>query len=124
MDLSHLPIIDWALGERRAGSKDYAEEIMSLLKERLPEDLTEIHAAHQCKDYDQLLFHVHKLHGAIAYCGLPRLKIIIASLETNLKSHIMDNLSSQLEQLDNEANLFLKEDFSRQPHEVEADKNG
>lgn len=124
MDLTHLPIIDWNLGEKQVGSKIYAAEILLLLKERLPSDLADIRQAYQAHDYQKLLFFVHKLHGAIAYCGLPRLKIVIGLLETNLKNHIMDSLPSQLEQLDSEAELFFEEDFSRQPHHSEADKNG
>jgi len=114
MDLEKLPVIDWDLAAKRAGNKKIAEEILFLLLKRLPKDLAEILTAYRNKDYEELFFHVHKLHGAVAYCGLPRLKSVISSLETNLKNHIMDSLPSILEQLETEVHLLLKEEFSFQ----------
>src|SRR5436190_21048326 len=112
MDLTGLPIIDWELGKKCTGSLEVAEEILTLLINSLPEDLKDIHNAYAARDFKQLQRYIHKLHGAIAYCGLPRLKLIIAGLETNLRNHATDKIESQIEQLDVETDLLLKEDVS------------
>jgi two-component system sensor histidine kinase BarA len=124
MELDALPVIDWELAARRCGNQQWAQEMVTLLIERLPSDMESIKEAYKALNYTELLHHVHKLHGAIAYCGLPRLNLIIASLETNLKNHIMDSLPSQLDQLDDEVTLLLKEPISLQPHYSDADKKG
>lgn len=122
MDLHTLPSIDWKLAETRCGNHQWAEEMIFLLLKRLPEDIQQIKEAFNKKDLPQTLQLVHKLHGAVAYCGMPRLNLLISSLETSLKNHIMDG--SLLEQLDSEANLLITEEFTRLPQCSDADKNG
>jgi two-component system sensor histidine kinase BarA len=75
----------------------------------LPNDIKEIKQLYLAQKYTELLQQVHKLHGAICYCGLPRLKSVIACLETDLKNNVMFNLPSLLDQLDIEVNLLLEQ---------------
>lgn len=108
MDLGNLPIIDWDQGIKLAGNKrDLAEEMLTFLLKNLPQDIAEINQAFQAQNYIELLRLVHKLHGALCYCGLPRLKTIAGCLETQLKSNIMESLPPLIEQLDAEAELLL-----------------
>jgi two-component system sensor histidine kinase BarA len=109
MDLRSLPIIDWEQAITLAGhQKELAEEILALLVNHLHEDIARVHQLYQEQNYAELLRQVHKLHGALCYCGLPRLKTLIARLETELKNNIMDSLAILLEQLDIEVNLLLE----------------
>lgn len=109
MDLSHLPIIDWELATKLAGNKkELAEEMLCLFIKTLPEDHLAIKQLESAKNYTELLRRVHKLHGALCYCGIPRLKTIIAYLESQLKNNITDGLPAILDQLDVEIELLIK----------------
>ena len=108
MDLNHLPIIDWEQAIKLAGNKKiFAEEMLMLLIKDLSNEITMLKKLNNEKKYNELLRKVHKLHGALCYCGLPRLKKIISGLENTLKNKIMLDLSSLLDQLDIEASLLL-----------------
>lgn len=109
MDSETLPIIDWALGTRLAGNnRQLAEEIILLLLKNLTQDVANINKLYQQHQLDELFKHIHKLHGAVCYCGLPRLKKLLSQLETDLKNNIIGNLPSHLHQLDIEVTLLLK----------------
>ena len=85
------PIIDWELGIRLAGNKrDLAEDLLALFISKLAEELNTIKSLHQSENYPELTQRVHKLHGASCYCGIPRIKRVLAQLETELKNNIMD----------------------------------
>lgn len=112
MELQQLPIIDWELGTKLAGGKkELAKELLDMFVSSLSEEISAFKHLYNEKNYAELSRKVHKLHGAIAYLGLPRLKILIARLESDLKHNIMGNLLSHLNQLDAEIN-FLLEHFS------------
>jgi len=107
--LHHLPIIDWKLSMKLAGNKqEIAEEILHQFIKSLPSSLATLKQLHKTTDYIELQKQVHKLHGALCYCGTPRLKILITHLETTLKNNIIDSLPSLLDQLDTEVNLLLQ----------------
>lgn len=109
MELNHLPVIDWELGVKLAGNKrELAEEILGLLISRLPDEISSIKQSYTAKKYPELRQQLHKLRGALCYCGTPRLKIIVERLESDLKNNIMDDLSPLFNQLDTEVNLLLE----------------
>lgn len=110
MELGHLAVIDWDLGLKIAGQKrDLAEELLDLFIQKLPDDVLMIKQLKREQNYPELLKRVHKLHSALCYCGLPRLKTVIAHLETDLKNNIMSNLPSLLDQLYDEVSLLLEQ---------------
>jgi len=53
---------------------DISDELMSMFMEMLPESHQNIQQAHLDSDFDALLHHTHKLHGACCYVSLPNLK--------------------------------------------------
>lgn len=109
MELNHLPIIDWELSTKLAGNKrEFAEEMISLLVKNLTTELGVIEQFYANKKHMELLHRVHRLHGTLCYCGLPRLKTVVTQLESALKSNIMIDLTSLLNQLDTEINLLLE----------------
>lgn len=108
LPLGHLPVHDEAAGLKLAGDNQaLAVEIFDLFLAELKTDLPDFHALHLSKNYPELLRRVHKLHGACCYTGTPRLKALLNQLETELKTHIMDNVASLLDQLDTEVHLLL-----------------
>ena len=78
--------IDWELGIKLANNnRGLAEEMLQLLLKNLKHEFLEIKEAKDSNDYALLLQRLHKLHGAVSYCGVPKLKIAIATFETALK---------------------------------------
>jgi two-component system sensor histidine kinase BarA len=108
LDLQDLPIIDWEQGKKLAGNRqELADEILSMLMKRIDEDISLIKQLNAQGDYSALKDQVHKLHGAVCYCGTPRLKAVLATLETNLKNTIMSDLPNLLGRLNDEVSLLL-----------------
>jgi two-component system sensor histidine kinase BarA len=113
MNHQPLPIIDWEQATRLAGNKrELADDILSMLIGTLPADIKQIADALTAQNHHEMLRLVHKLHGALCYTGLPRIKSIIARLESDLKNNIMDSLMPLFEQLQIEVNVLL-ESYSR-----------
>jgi len=108
MELSHLPIIDMELGAKLIGSnKEAAEEVLTLLIKILPGEIANINQFAADKNHDKLLASVHKLHGGVSYCGTPRLKKLLASLELTLKQN-PSTYPPLLDQLNNEITLLFE----------------
>ncbi len=79
-----LPIFDLDLSLANANQRiELATELLDLLIAGLPEDQKGINDV--ASDYTALRKAVHKLHGAVRYCGVPRLNRAIEKLETALK---------------------------------------
>ncbi|OGT07531.1 MAG: hypothetical protein A2103_03505 [Gammaproteobacteria bacterium GWF2_41_13] len=79
-------IIDWALADRLAGnSHERAKEILNLLIELLPEHRHDISTAYQEKNWPILERALHKLIGALCYCGTPRLTATAKKLHQSIK---------------------------------------
>lgn len=108
-NLRQMPIIDWEEGIRLAGhKKELARDILNMLSHELSDSIGLMHQLHEDKKYQELTKTVHKLHGAVCYTGTPRLKTILSTLETSLKSNIMDNSTSLLNLLDTEVRYLLE----------------
>lgn len=109
MQLENLPIIDWEAATKLAGNKrDIAEDILNMLLKHLPADLTAINHSWQEKNYWEMSKHLHKLHGALCYCGLPRLKAVVARLEMDIKKDLLDALPMLLDTLNEEVGLLME----------------
>lgn len=81
-------VIDLELGMKLVGNRrELAEEMLRMLAKNLPAELDEIKDAKSSNNYPTLLKRIHKLHGAVCYCGVPSLKSAIVSLETALKQN-------------------------------------
>jgi len=103
------PVIDWSLSLKLAGNKqELAEELLNLLTASLADEVRIIKQFNTDKNYHELQQHLHKLHGAVCYCGTPRLKKSIAALETALKQSRMGVVTSLLDQFELECDLLLK----------------
>tara|TARA_R110000868_G_scaffold200324_1_gene447644 strand:+ start:158 stop:532 length:375 start_codon:yes stop_codon:yes gene_type:complete len=108
-DLATMPIIDWEDSIRLAGhKKELAHDILNMLVKDLPSEVRLMQQLHQEKNFHDLVKTVHKLHGAVCYTGTPRLKTVLATLETQLKTNIMNDSSLLLKQLDTEVTYLLE----------------
>jgi len=103
-------IIDLDAGaEIVGGDLESAREIIAILIDSLEDYEKSFQQSFQQKDYKQLQFDVHKLHGSSAYCGVPRLKAALSSLEGVLKSNKYDCVSDGFYHVMNEINLLIAE---------------
>lgn len=92
--------IDWELCLRLANNKaDLADEMLAIFTKELSTTHEHIRSTFASKNYDKLHQYVHKLHGATCYCGLPKLKAIVANAETSLKTQQYEALDKQIHDL-------------------------
>lgn len=79
-----IPLFDLELSLKNANQRpDLAAELMAVLISGLPDDLSAILKARENLDAQKRA--VHKLHGAVRYCGVPRLGSAIEKLESAIK---------------------------------------
>ncbi|MCJ8167982.1 response regulator [Atopomonas sediminilitoris] len=83
---SDLPVLDEQEGLRlAAGKTDLARDMLDMLGASLGEARANIRLSLRSKDAEELLNHVHRLHGATRYCGVPELRTACQQCETLLK---------------------------------------
>lgn len=114
-----LPTIDWELAKRLAGNQvDLAHDMLNMLTRDLPNDLFDINQAFKNKDMAVLYQRVHKLHGAVSYCGTPRLKAVLASIDLNLKNNSTTDLPLMIQEFDKEVKQLLREHEANAPTKI------
>lgn len=81
------PYYDGEDAESRAGGRPgVADELFAMLCRHLPSSRAELYSAHDREDRQALLAAAHRLKGAAAYCGVPRLRQDIAVLEERIRN--------------------------------------
>lgn len=86
---------------------ELADELFQLLISTLPEDQTQINIAFRNKDLQALSEAVHKLHGAIRYCGVPRLGSAVTKLEMLLKTGSQGDIRGALNIVNSEISALM-----------------
>ena len=71
---------------RAGGRSGVADELFTMLCQHLPSSRAELRSALDRDDPQALLAAAHRLKGAAAYCGVPRLRHDIAALENDVRS--------------------------------------
>jgi two-component system sensor histidine kinase BarA len=103
-------VIDWELGSKLAGDNlEFAQKILALLIRDLPTDLLEMKTMYSTNNYEELGRRVHKLHGALCYCGTPRLRSAAAALEIALQKKDNTQLSIVLAQFEFQVDQLLRQ---------------
>ena len=81
-------VIDWELAMELAGNdKAFAKQMFLLLVKDLGNELPEIKKEYITQQITSLKKRLHRLHGALCYCGAPRLKNATAALERALENN-------------------------------------
>lgn len=105
----NLPSVDWELALRKANfNHDAARELLSKFVIMLPEMMLEIQEYYLSFNINGLLSHIHTLHGACCYTGVPGLQSRCFDIESMLKKHPPQTLDNQIELLVNEADNVLE----------------
>lgn len=96
--MNELPVYDPDLALNLAGGQtELARELLKGLAKSLPESLDTILHHISTGDTSAAIPIVHKLHGLICYCGLPRLKVEVAGLEKALKQAELEPVTKALD---------------------------
>ncbi len=92
--------IDWTLSLQMSGNRHaVAVEMLTMLVNTFDEVSKEMLAARNKRNNKELLNVVHKFHGATCYIGVPQLKNLASTIETQLKKSVVVDLDEQIEQL-------------------------
>ncbi len=104
----HFKPIDWQLCIKLAANKhDLAKEMLEMLIRALPDDKARIQQSYNSLDWQELREHVHKLHGACCYVGVPKLKAFTKELEDAIAILSMDKIKHYVDELNREINAIL-----------------
>lgn len=100
--------IDWQLCKKLAGNKeDLAQEMLEMLINGLPEDFASIKQSYEAKQLYDLGEHVHRLHGACCYVGVPKLKAIAKELEDAIAANSSDKITYYVMAMEKEVTKIL-----------------
>ncbi|WOT06130.1 two-component sensor histidine kinase BarA [Shewanella youngdeokensis] len=81
--------LNWELCLTQANNKpDLALDMLKMLLKSLPETVAEVNSALTRFDQPSMLTHIHKLHGASCYCGVPTTQQLCQQIESGLKKGI------------------------------------
>ena len=105
-------VIDWEQAIKLAGnSRELAKEMFALLIKELTNELIEIKKEHAIYDIKALKNRIHRLYGALCYCGAPRLKTVAAAFLQALNNKKYLEVSTLLVQLELEINELIQYEF-------------
>ena len=111
-----ITTIDWSLSLINAGNKEeLAKEMLSMLINSFDEASRLINQYLDSNQLPDLISQVHKIHGATAYCGVPKLKELSNKYESILKTKglcfevkmIHELFVKELANVQNEAKKYL-----------------
>lgn len=106
MDISNsnfdkLKPIDWGLCLELANNAPaFAAEMLSMLVDDLTPSRDKIMAAFKQENWQDLQHHIHRLHGACCYCGVPKLKQLARETETALKQENLEKVKKLVPYVD------------------------
>ena len=100
---------DWSLAlKQAAGKEDLARDMLQMLLDYMPEVELLVNEALDGKQVE-LWPSIHKLHGSCAYSGVPRLKYLCHTIETELKADaVMADIEPELLELIDEMDHVVK----------------
>lgn len=99
-------VLNWDRALKQSANKiDLAKEMLNMLVSFLPEvDQMVNQAIHAPEKQDEALLNIiHKLHGSCAYCGVPKLQSLCATIETELRANrTIEDIEPELFELQDE----------------------
>ncbi|PSU32613.1 two-component sensor histidine kinase BarA [Photobacterium lutimaris] len=100
---------NWELAlKQAAGKEELAKDMLQMLLDFMPEVEMLVNEALDGKDIE-LWPPIHKLHGSCAYSGVPRLKSLCHTIESELKAGAsIDDIEPELFELVDEMNNVVK----------------
>ena len=120
---ANVDAVDWNLSLQMANQKpDLAKTMLQMLIKSLPESQQMIRQSYEDGDLKTLQSHVHKLHGATCYVGVPVLKQRAHELETAIKQgdgvavdQLLPKLDSEIKRVQEAASPLLEKLANAKP---------
>jgi two-component system sensor histidine kinase BarA len=107
-DKPKIPV-DWQQTLKLAANKStLAKDMLMGLVESLKPAQTNINQTFTKKDYKNMREHVHRLHGACCYCGVPALKAAVLNVESALAKKELENINFLVVELNKEINRLQR----------------
>ena len=107
--MTHSSPIDIKLAIELAANKpELAYDMINRLVETLLKEMKLINQSYMDKNWDNLKYYVHKLHGATCYCGTPGLKMACQSLEKQIKCASSSQIKPFLDALNEEIEKLIE----------------
>jgi HPt (histidine-containing phosphotransfer) domain-containing protein len=101
------PVIDWELATKLAGnSQKFAKTMLDILVKNLPDDFLKIKKSYT-QDYSEFRNQLHRLHGALCYCGAPRLKAAVIELEFAAEQKDKIKIPALIDNLEKEVTALI-----------------
>lgn len=101
--------VDWQQTLKLAANKStLAKDMLMGLVESLKSAQTNINQSFTKKDYKNMREHVHRLHGACCYCGVPALKAAVLNVESALAKKELENINFLVVELNKEINRLQR----------------
>jgi len=88
------------------GRADLAQDLFDRFLDELPSQLKQIKSSAMQKAWSELWEHVHRLLGAAAVCGVPRLERLLRSLEQAAEKADEDQIARLLSAIEKESRLL------------------
>lgn len=120
--------IDASEANRRAqGRPDVARELFTILCRTLPASRDALAQARAEHDWNAIREEGHRLHGAVAYCGVPRLEAALAELQKATRDSdpvVLERAVIRVEQRIGEVLEFADRSDYAAPDELPSDRRG
>jgi HPt (histidine-containing phosphotransfer) domain-containing protein len=114
--LDNLPVIDTSYALTHVGgSKEIANELLTMLIQWIPGIRDLIEKANERKDYRTIADYTHQIKGATSYCGTKRLYWISDSVNSILKTKQTDIITRNIKLLCREIDLLI-ETYEKKQH--------
>jgi two-component system, NarL family, sensor histidine kinase BarA len=97
LNVEHHPSIDWKLSVKLANNnRDLAKDLLEMFIADLPKASDAIRFAFSQRQYQELISQVHRLHGASCFCGVTRLRALLAKMESAVREKLYPQFESLL----------------------------
>ncbi len=108
--IKHLESIDWTLSlQRNNDSAEYAIEYMDDFVTYLHTNLEELAKLKSPTNNKELLTVIHKMHGACCYIGVPKLQMLCASFQEEVKYAPKIDASTMVVSITREIRKIIKD---------------
>lgn len=113
-DQVDIPSLDWDLAVSRSnGNQEIAREMMESFIEQLPPSIDAINTAWKDANMEDLLHHVHRIHGACCYTGASKFQSLCNDLEDALKRDQQEVVNNKIPTLIAESSILIREGLKK-----------
>jgi PAS domain S-box-containing protein len=103
-----LPIFDFERVKAQFGNEKSALEMVAMFVDSLPQEVEQLQAAYNKKDWHSVQLLTHRLRGGVSYCGASRLDEVCSKLESAIRDEHSELWEELYQHMLNEISLAAK----------------